>query len=92
MENTFIKTLYDLTNGDTTRSVSIHDIQKRGLGGLLGTAPIRQISEYLKMKGLIETAGSQDLIKIPSKQTKKYYPASGPSFSSESFSSESFDT
>lgn len=72
--NVFLRTLYEETKGDTTRSVSIFDIQKKALGGIHGTAPIRQISEYLKMKGLIEVAGNEDQIKIPSKQINKYYP------------------
>jgi hypothetical protein len=87
--NVFLQTLYEETKGDTTKSINIYDIQKKALSAVHGIAPIRQISEYLEMKGLIEVAGDKDQIKIPSKQTKKYYP---PPSSPGSFSSSSFST
>ena len=73
--NYFLKILYEETKGDATKAVNIYEIQSRGLSGL-GDIPIRQVTDYLKMKGMIEYAENENLVKIPTKQLTKSYDAS----------------
>jgi hypothetical protein len=70
----FLEQLYKETEGDTAKSVSIYDIQNKRLKAF-GNQPIRQISEFLKMKGLIEGGETPDSVRVPSKQIKKPYEA-----------------
>jgi hypothetical protein len=71
----FLKILYAETKGDATKAVNISDIQRRGLSGL-GDIPIRQVTDYLEMKSMIEYAGNENLVKIPTKHLTKAYDAS----------------
>jgi hypothetical protein len=95
LEGQFLRSLYEQTKGDPTRSVNLVDIQER-MPSISGPAPIIQIAEHIRSKGLIEIDESEGPVKfrVPSKEVKKYYPppSSPPSFSSEPFSSESFST
>ena len=79
LESLFLQSLYELTKGDPTRTVSINDIQKR-IPSISGTAPFLQIAEHIKMKGLMEIEENEGHIKfrVPSKQVKKYYPPPSP--------------
>lgn len=72
--NPFLEVLYSETKGDSSRSVNIYEIQKKRLRAL-SKGPMRQISEFLKMKGLVEEGESKDTVKIPSRKIKKPYEA-----------------
>lgn len=72
--NPFLDVLYQETNGDTTKSLSIYDIQKKRLNAL-GQGPIKQIAEFLQLKGLIEAGKKKDTVKLPSRYIKKSYEA-----------------
>lgn len=74
----FLQIIYDLTNGDPSRSVGIDDIKNR-LRGISGTIPYVQLAKYLKTKGLIDIDGDDmNRFKVPSKEIKKYYPPPPP--------------
>ncbi|MGA9149979.1 MAG: hypothetical protein WBZ36_05325 [Candidatus Nitrosopolaris sp.] len=62
------------TKGDATKSLNINYIRSRLSG--LGNIPIRQVADYLKMKGLIDYAENGNLVKIPTRQLTKSYDAS----------------
>lgn len=72
--NPFLDVLYQEINGDTIKSLSIYDIQKKRLNAL-GQGPIKQIAEFLKLKGLIEAGEKKDTVRLPSRYIKKSYEA-----------------